>query len=174
MEVKNLKIGDKAPEEVNVVIEIPQGSAVKYEIDASTGELEVDRFIGSASVYPFNYGFIPETLAPDGDALDAMVISSLPVEPEAVIVCRPIGLLDMEDEHGGDTKIICVPTDQTDASYSGIKDLEDLDVAVKEKIKLFFAQYKEMEKKKWSKVQNFRGKDAAFEAIRKAQIAAKE
>lgn len=174
MEIKNMKIGESAPEEINVIIEIPQGSAVKYEIDADTGALEVDRFIGSASVYPFNYGFIPETLAADGDALDAMVISSLPVQPEAVIVCRPIGLLEMEDEHGGDTKILCVPINEVDPFFVHIKDLKDVDLSTLERIKLFFKQYKEMEKGKWSKVENFGDRQAAMSAIKKAIAAAKK
>lgn len=156
-----------------MVIEIPQGSAVKYEIDPKTGALEVDRFIGSASVYPFNYGFIPETLSDDGDALDALVISSLPVEPKAVIVCRAVGKLAMQDEEGNDTKILCVPISEVDPLYAHINDVKDIDLPTLERIKLFFKQYKEMEKKRWSEVEDFSGKDAAIEAINAAIAKAK-
>jgi inorganic pyrophosphatase len=169
MDLSNIKIGDKAPKEINAVIEIPQGSAVKYEIDEKTGALEVDRFISEDLAYPYNYGFIPETLADDGDALDAVVISSLPVEPESVIVCRPIGVLQMEDEHGRDEKILCVPLAEIDVGYSKIKDLNDLDLPTLEKIKLFFAQYKEAEKKRWSKVLSFGDRAAAFKSVEKSR-----
>lgn len=165
MDLSKVTIGDKAPQEINVVIEIPQGSAVKYEIDEETGNLEVDRFIGSASVYPFNYGFIPETLAHDGDALDVMVISSLPVDPESIITVKPVGLLEMEDEHGGDEKILAVPISEVDPFYAHIEKLEDIDLPTRERIKLFFKQYKEMEAERWSKVQNFQGKEEAIKAI---------
>lgn len=165
MELKNLKIGDKAPEEFNVVIEIPQGSAVKYEIDTETGALEVDRFIGSADVYPYNYGFIPETKAPDGDALDVMLISSLPIQPEAIVVARPVAMLEMEDEKGMDDKVICVPITEVDSALSGINDLNDIDMPTQEKIKLFFKYYKDMEQGKWTRVQNFVGRKQAIEAI---------
>lgn len=168
MDIKNLKIGDQSPEEINAVVEIPQGSSIKYEIDAQTGKLEVDRLIGSASVYPFSYGFIPETLADDGDALDVMIISDKPTETESIIIVRPIGVLWMEDEHGKDEKILAVPIEETDSAYSNFKDLKDLDLSIQEKIKLFFKQYKEMEAKHWSKVQNFGDKNQAIEAIKRA------
>lgn len=165
MDLKNIKIGDKAPAEVNAVIEIPQGSAIKYELDAETGKLEADRVIGSASVYPFNYGFIPETLADDGDALDVLVISSLPAEPKSIVTVRPIGILWMEDEHGKDEKILAVPVGTTDQFYNRFNDLSDIDLPTQEKIKLFFKQYKEMEATRWSEVENFGDKQEAWVAI---------
>lgn len=172
--MKNIQIGEKAPEEFNVVIEIPMGSAVKYEIDADTGALEVDRFIGSADVYPYNYGFIPETLATDGDPLDVMLISSLPLLPEAIVAVRPVAMLEMEDEKGMDDKVICVLISEADPALSGINDLNDIDMPTQEKIKLFFKNYKEMERGKWTKVQNFVGQAKAIEAIREAMDAAKK
>jgi len=172
MNLTKIKIGEKAPEEFNVVIEIPIGSAIKYEIDPKTGVLEVDRLIGSASAYPYNYGYIPETLSPDGDALDAMVLSPLAIESKTVVACRPIGLLEMEDEHGKDTKILCVAINESDSHYFSIHDLPDLNLPIREKIKLFFAQYKEIEKAQWSKVQNFGDKKQAMAAIIKARQAA--
>ena len=170
MDLKKISAGKNAPNEINVVIEIPQGSAVKYEYDAKIGTMQVDRFIGSASVYPFNYGFIPETKADDGDPVDVMVISSLPVQPGAVICSRPIGMLEMEDEHGRDIKILAVPASEVDPFYVHINNLEDLDLATQERIKLFFKQYKEMESDRWSKVQNFGDKKVALTAIKKSLL----
>ncbi len=172
MDITKIKIGDKAPAEFNAVIEIPQGSLVKYEFNRE-GELKVDRFMGLAEAYPFNYGFIPETLAGDGDALDVMALSSQPVESGSSMMCRPIGILQMEDEGGMDEKILAVPLGQADADYSSINDLVDLDLPTREKIKLFFVQYKETEQKHWSKVANFGDRAEAIKGIIRAQEAFK-
>jgi len=166
MDLTKIKIGDQAPTQFNAVIEIPKDSAIKYEIDAKTGELEVDRSLDATSTFPFSYGFIPETLADDDDALDAMVISPSVLESKSVIICRPIGVLKMEDEHGEDNKILAILTDET-SDYSNIKDLADLDLSVKEKISLFFRHYKESEKEKWSKVYEFGDKEEAINIIKK-------
>ncbi|MFA5020548.1 MAG: inorganic diphosphatase [Patescibacteria group bacterium] len=168
MGIKNLKIGDKAPEEINVLIEIPQGSAIKSEIDPVTGELAVDRVIGEADVYPYDYGFIPGTLADDGDALDVIVISSVSAKPKAIVTCRPVAVLEMEDEKGIDSKIICVPAAEAEPAVSGIRDLDDLDLPTRERIELFFRRYKEMENGKWTKVQSFGDKKKALAAIGRA------
>lgn len=169
MDYSALKIGDQAPLEINVVIEIPQGSAIKYEFDPLTGAMAVDRLIGSSLAYPFHYGFIPETLAPDGDALDAIIISGQPAKTKDMVVCRPIGLLSMADEHGQDAKIICVPINEIDPQYAKISDLPDIDEPILEKIKLFFAQYKEAENDRWSSVQSYGAKAEALAAISQAQ-----
>jgi inorganic pyrophosphatase len=168
MDLIKIGAGEKAPQEINVVVEIPQGSGVKYEFDEKMDAIEVDRFIGSASVYPFNYGFIPLTLADDGDALDVMVLSSMAVAPGSVISCRPIGLLEMEDEHGIDTKILAVPNNGVDPFYDHIEKLEDVDIPTRERIKLFFKQYKEMEVGRWSKVSNFGGRKEALVTVKEA------
>lgn len=173
MEMAKIKIGERAPKEFNVVVEIPQGSAVKYELNRS-GVLEVDRLIGAAEAYPYSYGFIPETLAGDGDPLDAVVVSAQAIEPKSVIACRPIGVLRMEDEAGPDEKILAVPINEVDPAYAQIKDLGDLDLPAREKIKLFFAQYKEMEKSKWSKVRDFGDQAEALAVISQAAAAAKK
>ena len=165
MDLTKIKIGDKAPAEVNAVIEIPQGSSVKYEVDESTGKLEADRLIGSSLAYPFSYGFIPETLADDGDALDVLVITDGPADSGAVLLVRPVGILWMEDEHGQDEKILAVPVGDGD---SKITDLDDFDLPTREAIKLFFKQYKEMEPDRWSQVENFGDKREALSAITKA------
>jgi len=118
--------------------------------------------------YPFNYGFIPETSAEDGDPADVLVISSYPVQPGAVIPSRPIGMLEMEDEAGIDTKIIAVPTLKVDPFFSKINDVSDLDEMTKKKIQHFFNHYKELEPNKWVKIKNFLGKEEAYKAIKKS------
>lgn len=162
-----LTAGDNAPEEINVFVEIPQGSSIKYEVDKDSGFLFVDRFLHTAMSYPFNYGFVPQTHADDGDAVDVLLISSLPVTPGAVMRARPIGMLEMEDEAGNDNKVLAVPVTKTDAHFADIKDIEDINEHTKNKIKHFFESYKTLEKGKWVKVKNFLGREAALEEIRK-------
>ncbi len=168
MNIKSVPAGKNPPEEVNVLVEIPQGSSVKYELDKESGIIMVDRFAYTAMFYPFNYGFIPNTLAEDDDPVDILVISSYPVHPGTVIPSRPIGMLEMEDEAGVDTKILAVPTEKVDPFYAKIKDITDLDETTKEKIKHFFNHYKELEPGKWVKTKNFLGKEKAYEAIKKS------
>ncbi len=163
-----LTMGDKAPEEVNVFIEIPQGGTVKYEIDKESGVLFVDRFLHGAMFYPFNYGYIPDTYAEDGDAEDVLVLSTFPVSPGTVLPSRPIGLLEMEDEEGIDTKIIAVPRVKIDPFYGDINDISDLSEGVKNKIKNFFEHYKDLESGKWVKIRDFLPKKQALEAIIKS------
>lgn len=159
---------------VNVLVEIPQGSSVKYELDKQKNQLVVDRFLYTAMFYPFNYGYVPETLAEDNDPIDIIVVSSSSVTPGSLLPAEPIGLLEMEDEAGIDTKIIAVPTEKIDPYFGKIKDIADLDESLKEKIKHFFEHYKELEKDKWVKLNQWQGKDAAEQAIVKAQKAYKK
>ena len=168
MNISKLSVGKNPPEEVNVFIEIPQGSSVKYELDKESGIIMVDRFNFTAMFYPFNYGFIPGTSAEDGDPADVLVISSYPVQPGAVIPSRPIGMLEMEDEAGIDTKIIAVPTLKVDPFFSKINNINDLDEMTKRKIQHFFNHYKELEPNKWVKIKNFLSKEEAYKAIKKA------
>ncbi len=155
-------------EEINVLIEIPQGSPIKYELDKESGVIMVDRFAFTSMIYPFNYGFIPNTYAEDGDPVDVLVISTYPVYPGVVIPCRPIGMLEMEDEAGIDTKILAVPTTKVDPFLSNINDVSDLDETTKKKIQHFFNHYKELEPGKWVKTKNYLSKQQAFEVIKKA------
>ena len=127
MNLSKLTSGKNPPEEIYVLIEIPQGSAIKYEMDKVSGFIMVDRFNYTAMSYPFNYGFIPGTSAEDGDPVDVLVISSYAVSPGTVIAARPIGMLEMEDEEGIDTKIIAVPTKKVDPFYSDLEDINNLD-----------------------------------------------
>jgi len=168
MDLSKLSIGKNPPEEVNVLIEIPEGSLVKYELDKESGFITADRFVYTAMAYPFNYGFIPHTHGEDGDPVDVMVICSQILAVGTVIPTRVIGMLEMEDEAGIDTKIIAVPTAKVDPFSAHLKDITDIDDATRNKIKHFFDHMKELEPGKWVKTRNFLGKDKAFSEIKKA------
>lgn len=168
MDIKKLSVGKKAPEEVNVYVEIPQGVSVKYELDKESGVIFVDRFLYTAMQYPFNYGFVPGTLAQDEDPVDVLVLSSRPVVPGVVIASRPIGMLEMEDEAGIDNKVIAVPLPKVDPKFKDYNDVSDIPAKTKDEIKYFFENYKKSEPGKWVKVRNWKGKEAAVEEIRKA------
>jgi len=165
MNLKKLSSGENPPEFINVLIEIPEGSLVKYELDKESGFIMADRFHYTSMPYPFNYGFIPNTLAEDGDPVDVMVVSSQPLAVATVISTRVIGMLEMEDEAGVDTKIIAVPTMKVDPFYAHINDVLDLDEPTRKKIKHFFDHYKELEPNKWVKTKEFLGKGEALKNI---------
>jgi inorganic pyrophosphatase len=164
----NIPPGKNPPEDIYVVVEIPLGSNIKYELDKESGMIFVDRFLFTSMVFPFNYGFVPKTLEEDGDPVDVVLLSYDSVAPGSVVRARPIGLLEMEDENGPDSKIIAVPHEKIDNRFAKIKDINDVDDAVKDRIKHFFEHYKELEKGKWVKVRNWKGREAALEAIQKA------
>lgn len=165
MDVSKIPTGKAAPGDINVVIEIPQGSAVKYEIDKESGALIVDRVVFTPMVYPAAYGFIPGTLADDGDPADALVLISAPLTPGCVIRARPIGLLLMEDESGQDEKIICVPHDKVHPEYSHITEVAQLPQIKLDAMKHFFEHYKDLEKGKWVKITGWADRAAAEAAI---------
>ncbi|EZQ10805.1 MULTISPECIES: inorganic diphosphatase [Acidianus] len=144
--------GSKAPGLVNVFIEIPMGSNIKYEYDEEEDIIKVDRILYTSMVYPFNYGFIPGTLSEDGDPLDVLVISNYPFFPGTVIEARPVGMIFMQDEEGIDRKIVAVPKEKVDPTFSQIKDINDLPEAVKNRLIHFFEHYKELEPGKWVKI----------------------
>jgi len=173
MDVTKLAAGKDVPHDINVVIEIPQGSPVKYEIDKESGALIVDRFLFTPMAYPAAYGFIPNTLAADGDPADALVLTPAAVVPGSVIRARPIGMLKMEDESGQDEKIICVPHDKVHPQFSDVKTIEDLPEITRKAIEHFFTRYKDLEPNKWVKVSGWTGPDAAKQAIEAALAAAK-
>ncbi|PIQ73535.1 inorganic diphosphatase [Candidatus Roizmanbacteria bacterium CG11_big_fil_rev_8_21_14_0_20_36_8] len=168
MNIKKVKTGDNPPEFVNVLVEIPQGSLVKYELDKESGFIMADRFHYTSMPYPFNYGFIPNTMAEDDDPVDVMVVSSQPLAIGTIISVRIIGMLEMEDEAGVDTKIIAVPTIKVDPFYAHIEDISDLDEPTQNKIKHFFDHYKELEPNKWVKTKEFLGKGEALKSIQDA------
>ena len=173
MDVAKIPIGHDPPHDVNVVIEIPQGSSVKYEVDKESGALVVDRFLFTPTAYPAAYGFIPGTLAEDGDPADALVLVPAAVVPGAVVHARPIGLLRMRDEKGNDEKIVCVPLDRIHPQYSEIETTDDLPPITRKAIEHFFSRYKDLEEGKWVDVTGWGSRDEAEEAIRKAIAAAK-
>lgn len=164
----NIPPGKNPPEDIYVVVEIPLGSNIKYELDKESGMIFVDRVLFTSMVFPFNYGFVPKTLEEDGDPVDVVLLSYDSVAPGSVVRARPIGLLEMEDENGPDSKIIAVPHEKIDNRFAKIKDINDVDDAVKDRIKHFFEHYKELEKGKWVKVRNWKGREVALEAIQKA------
>jgi inorganic pyrophosphatase len=150
MDLKLIPVGDDPPRDIHAVIEIPLGGVpVKYEIDKQSGALFVDRFLHTAMYYPGNYGFIPHTLSADGDPCDVIVVSQVPVVPGAVIRCRPVGALLMEDEAGKDEKILAVPVDKLHPFYTGIRSYRDLPPMMCDQIAHFFQHYKDLEKGKW-------------------------
>ena len=158
-------------EVVNVTIEISKDSSVKYEEDKNTGKMVVNRFLYTAMNYPFNYGYIPNTLAEDGDPLDVAVISTCAVFSGCILPSRIIGMLEMEDEAGIDHKIIAVPTEKIDPSLAPINDIDDLGLYTKSRIKHFFEHYKSTEPGKWVKVRNFLGKEAAYQVMQQSKQA---
>jgi inorganic pyrophosphatase len=174
MRIDMIPTGDNPPESLNVVIEVPLGGEpVKYEFDKASGALFVDRILHTPMRYPANYGFVPHTLSPDGDPLDALVITRSPFVPGSVVRARPIAVLNLEDEHGGDEKLICVPVNSTFPYYADVKEREDLPEIVLQQIEHFFTHYKDLEKEKWVRVGTWGGAEEArrvtLEAIARAQ-----
>jgi inorganic pyrophosphatase len=153
MNVDAISIGTNPPHEVNVVIEVPiGGEPIKYELDKKAGALFVDRFLYTAMRYPGNYGFIPHTLSGDGDPCDVIVANTRAIIPGAVMSCRIVGVLLMEDEAGGDEKLIAVPSSKLTKRYENVKTYTDLpDITIKQ-IEHFFQHYKDLEPGKWVKV----------------------
>lgn len=164
MNIQKLTPGE-IPDKVNVFIEISDGSSVKYEIDKESGILFADRFVHGALFYPVNYGFIPGTHAEDGDCVDVLVLASYALHPGTVVKCRILGLLEMEDEEGIDTKIIAVPTAKIDPFMAEITTIDDIPAMKKAQIKNFFDRYKDLEEGKWVKTREFLGKEEAIKAI---------
>jgi len=153
MDVTRISAGPNPPHDIHAIIEIPVGGVpVKYELDKSSGAMFVDRFLHTAMYYPGNYGFIPQTLSQDGDPCDVLVIAPVPVIPGAVIRCRPVGALLMEDQAGIDEKIIAVPVDDLLPFYKGITSYLELPEILREQIAHFFQHYKDLEKGKWTTI----------------------
>jgi inorganic pyrophosphatase len=157
--------GDKVPEEVNAMIEIPQGSRAKYELDKETGLLRLDRVIYSSFYYPVNYGFIPQTLGDDKDPLDILVICSLPVQPLCLIEARIIGVMQMIDQGDADDKILAVAVNDPSVNY--IHSLDNMPQHFFNELRHFFTEYKTLENK-MVKVEEFQGKDIAYRVLKDA------
>jgi inorganic pyrophosphatase len=150
--------GNNPPDEINVIIEIPKDAEpVKYEVDKASGAIFVDRILSTPMRYPCNYGYVPHTVCGDGDPADVLVILPLPLIPGSVIRCRPVGVLKMSDEAGGDEKILAVPIDKVFAGYSHIDDIAKVSPHWLERIGHFFEHYKDLEKGKWVKLDGWGG-----------------
>ena len=172
MSFEKVPAGNDLPNDINVIIEIPADSdPVKYEIDKDSGAICVDRFMAAPMFYPANYGYINNTLADDGDALDVLVVTPYPVVPGSVIRCRPVGVLNMTDEAGEDAKLVAVPHDKLSKAYKDVHDVTDLPELLLARIKHFFENYKGLEEGKWVKVEGWEGAEAAKAAIVESQKA---
>jgi inorganic pyrophosphatase len=166
MSLHNVPAGDKVPDQFNVIIEIPMNSdPIKYEVDKDTGALFVDRFMSTAMHYPCNYGYIPQTLADDGDPVDVLVLTPFPLVPGVVVKCRPLGVLQMDDEAGGDAKLLAVPIDKVLPIYAQWKTPDDVTPLLLRQIQHFFEHYKDLEAGKWVKVKGWEGADAAKKEV---------
>ena len=162
MSLHNVTPGAKAPDQFNVVIEIPMNAdPIKYEVDKETGALFVDRFMTTAMHYPCNYGYIPRTLSGDGDPVDVLVITPFALTPGVVVTCRAIGVLMMDDEAGADAKLLAVPIDKILPMYTHWQKPEDVNPMRLNAIQHFFEHYKDLEPNKWVKVQGWKGPEVA-------------
>lgn len=169
MNLDKIPVGRNPPWDVNVVIEVPIGSdPVKYEMDKESGAMFVDRFLHTAMSYPCNYGFIPHTLAADGDPVDVLVAGRSPVVPGAVVRARPVGVLIMEDEKGADEKILAVPVDALHPYYTNISSYRNLPKILLDQIAHFFGHYKDLEPGKWVEVKRWGEADEACRMIEEA------
>ena len=167
MRIDAISIGIDPPREVNVIIEVPVGGEpIKYEMDKEAGTLVVDRFLYTAMRYPGNYGFIPHTLSNDGDPCDVLVANTRAIVPGAVMSVRPVGVLLMEDEAGGDEKIIAVPSSKLTQRYDKVKTYSDLPEITLQQIQHFFEHYKDLEPGKWVKVLRWGGAGGRAQADR--------
>lgn len=166
MSLMEIESGRDVPNEINVIIEIPMhGEPVKYEVDKETGALFVDRFMTTAMYYPTNYGYVPRTLSEDGDPVDVLVVTPVPLISGAVIPCRVVGMLKMTDESGVDAKVLAVPIQKLSKMYTDVKTHEDLPQPLLLSIEHFFKHYKDLEEGKWVKIDGWEGPESARQEI---------
>jgi inorganic pyrophosphatase len=166
MSLDNVTPGSKVPEAFNVIIEIPMNAdPIKYEVDKETGAIFVDRFMSTAMHYPTNYGYVPKTISGDGDPVDVLVITPVPLIPGVVVPCRAIGILKMTDEAGEDGKVLAVPTDKILSLYTHWQKPADMNPMRLKTIEHFFEHYKDLEPGKWVKVLGWEGPEAAHKEI---------
>ena len=162
MGLDQVSAGRNPPEEINVIIEIPKDSEpVKYEVDKESGAIFVDRILSTPMRYPCNYGYVPQTIADDGDPCDVLVITPFPLPPGVVVRCRALGVLKMTDDGGGDAKVIAVPVEKVLPMYKKIQKLEDLEELRLQQIQHFFEHYKDLEPGKWVKIEGWADAEAA-------------
>jgi inorganic pyrophosphatase len=166
MNLDRVTSGKDIPNEINVIIEIPSHSdPVKYEVDKETGAMFVDRFMSSAMHYPCNYGYVPHTLSLDGDPVDVLVVTPVPLIAGSVIACRPVGVLKMTDESGDDAKVLAVPIDKLCKSFRSAADVNDMQPMLLDQIAHFFEHYKDLDEGKWVRVEGWGGADEAKKEI---------
>lgn len=166
MSLDNVTPGKNVPESFNVIIEIPMNAdPVKYEVDKETSAIFVDRFMSTAMHYPTNYGYVPKTISGDGDPVDVLVITPVPLIPGVVVTCRAIGILKMDDEAGEDGKVLAVPIDKILSLYTRWQKPEDLSPVRLNTIAHFFEHYKDLEPNKWVKVKGWEGPESAKKEI---------
>lgn len=166
MRIEAIPVGNNAPEDVNVLVEVPIGGhPIKYELDKNSGTLVVDRFLHTPMAYPGNYGFVPNTLSDDGDPIDVLVCNTRPLAPGCVINVRPIGVLVMEDNAGRDEKIVAVPSPHLTKRYENIFNYDDLPSITLSQIAHFFEHYKDLEPGKWVKIGDWRDASEARRLI---------
>ncbi|MES2980068.1 MAG: inorganic diphosphatase [Pseudomonadota bacterium] len=166
MSLSKVTPGKNAPNTFNVIIEIPMNAdPVKYEVDKESGAIFVDRFMSTSMHYPTNYGYVPQTISGDGDPVDVLVITPVPLIPGVVVTCRPIGILKMTDEAGEDGKVLAVPTDKILSIYTHWQKPEDLNPLRLKTIAHFFEHYKDLEVGKWVKINGWEGPDSARQEI---------
>ena len=166
MSYELLSSGKNPPHSISVMIEISgQSGPIKYEYNKSTGTLAVDRIMKTAMHYPCHYGFMPHTLCLDGDPLDVLVLTPYTLMPGSIIECRPIGVMDMEDESGMDAKVIAVPVSKVCQDYDHINDISDLPKGLVKSIQHFFEHYKDLDEGKWVKIGAIKGRDDAYKEI---------
>jgi inorganic pyrophosphatase len=169
MRLDQIPIGDSPPDDINVVIEVPVGGEpIKYELDKASGTLFVDRFLYTPMRYPGNYGFVPHTLSLDGDPIDVLVCNTRVIVPGAVINCRPIGVLLMEDDGGQDEKVLAVPSAQVSKRYDSVHEYTDLPDITIDQIRHFFMHYKDLEPDKWVTIERIGGRADAQRMIAEA------
>lgn len=162
MSLDRVSAGANLPEDFNVIVEIPMNAdPVKYEVDKDSGAVFVDRFMLAAMHYPVNYGYIPQTISDDGDPVDVLVVAPFPIQVGAVVRCRAVGVLQMDDEAGGDAKLLAVPVTKLYPPYRDIQSPADFPVEELDRIQHFFEHYKDLEKGKWVKIKGWEGVDAA-------------
>ncbi len=166
MNLDRVPTGHNVPSDINVIIEIPAHSdPVKYEVDKDTGAMFVDRFMGTAMHYPCNYGYLPHTLSEDGDPVDVLVVTPVPLISGSVIRCRPLGVLSMQDESGQDAKVLAVPIDRLCSLYRDMETVRDLPRLLRAQIAHFFEHYKDLEAGKWVKIEGWLGPEEAKSEI---------
>ena len=166
MNLDRVSSGRDLPNEINVIVEIPAHSdPVKYEVDKESGAMFVDRFMSTAMYYPCNYGYVPHTLSSDGDPVDVLVVTPVPLISGSVVRCRPVAVLKMTDESGDDAKVLAVPVDNLCKSYRKALDMGDMSPTLLDQIAHFFEHYKDLDEGKWVRVRGWAGVEDAKQEI---------